>query len=77
MFEIEQFIYDCRAALKEAEAPKAIREVVARAVADPGGILKALGEPTRGGVKRLYHAPDLTIINPIWPALFFELSWSD
>jgi predicted metal-dependent enzyme (double-stranded beta helix superfamily) len=68
MFEIKRFIDDCRAALKEAEAPKAVREVVAHAVADPAAILKALGEPTRGGVKRLYHAPDLTIINPIWPA---------
>jgi hypothetical protein len=46
MFELERFIDDCRAALKEAEAPKAIREVVARAVADPAGMLKALGEPT-------------------------------
>ena len=68
MFEIKRFIDDCRAALKEAEAPKAVREVVAHAIADPAAILKALGEPTCGGVKRLYPAPDLPIINPIWPA---------
>jgi predicted metal-dependent enzyme (double-stranded beta helix superfamily) len=68
MFDLERFIEECRAAVARDEAPKAIRDLVARAVADPGGILKALGEPARGGVKRLYHAPDLTIINPVWPA---------
>jgi hypothetical protein len=52
MFDIQRFIDDCRAALKETEVPKAIREVVARAVADPTAVLKALGEPTRGGVRR-------------------------
>jgi len=66
MFNIERFVEDCQTALKDAESPKAVREVVARAVTDPDGIIKALGEPTLGGVHCLYQAEDLTIINPIW-----------
>ena len=39
---------------------------MARAVADPAGVLKGLGEPKRAEVQKLYHAPDLTILNVIW-----------
>jgi predicted metal-dependent enzyme (double-stranded beta helix superfamily) len=45
---------------------KAVREVVARAVSDPAGVLAGLGEPRRAEVQKLYHAPDLTILNVIW-----------
>ena len=66
MFDLDQFIAECRAALAESERPKALREVVARAVADPGAIMARLGEPQRAGVQRLYHSPDLTILNVLW-----------
>jgi predicted metal-dependent enzyme (double-stranded beta helix superfamily) len=29
-------------------------------------VLKGLGEPQRAEIKKLYHAPDLTILNVIW-----------
>lgn len=67
MFDLEQFTADCRAALAEDASHKAIREVVASAVADPGAVLAGLGEPQRGGVHKLYHGDDLTILNVIWP----------
>jgi predicted metal-dependent enzyme (double-stranded beta helix superfamily) len=66
MFDLEQFTADCRAALKADSSHKSVREVVARAVSDPAGILKGLGEPRRAEVQKLYHAPDLTILNVIW-----------
>ena len=66
MFDLEQFTADCRAALAADSSHKLVREVVARAVADPAGVLKGLGEPKRGEVQKLYHAPDLTILNVIW-----------
>jgi predicted metal-dependent enzyme (double-stranded beta helix superfamily) len=40
--------------------------VVARAVSEPGSVLKGLGEPKRAEIQKLYHAPDLTILNVIW-----------
>ncbi|MGI9425606.1 MAG: hypothetical protein ACR2PA_20625 [Hyphomicrobiaceae bacterium] len=66
MFEIDKFAHDCRAAMKGTESMKAVRELVAEAVADPGALLKALGEPTRGTVNCLHRSDDLTIINVIW-----------
>lgn len=66
MFDLEQFTADCRAALKSDSTHKSVREVVARAVADPACVLRGLGEPKRAEVQKLYHAPDLTILNVIW-----------
>jgi predicted metal-dependent enzyme (double-stranded beta helix superfamily) len=67
MFDLDRFAADCRAALAENASHKAVREVVARAVADPAAVLASLGEPQRGGVHKLYHSDDLTILNVIWP----------
>jgi predicted metal-dependent enzyme (double-stranded beta helix superfamily) len=37
-----------------------------RAVSDPAAVLKALGEPRRAEVQKLYHSDNLTILNVIW-----------
>ena len=66
MFELDQFIADCRDALSETGSTKAVREVVARAVSDPSSVLKGLGEPTRAEVQKLHQSDDLTIINVVW-----------
>jgi predicted metal-dependent enzyme (double-stranded beta helix superfamily) len=66
MFDLDQFIADCRAALAADKSHKSVREVVARAVSDPATILKGLGEPKRSEVQKLYHSSDLTILNVIW-----------
>src|SRR6266568_1381982 len=47
MFDLDQFIADCRAALAADKSHKNVREIVARAVSDPAAILKGLGEPKR------------------------------
>ena len=36
MFEKERFIEECRAALKQRDSHAAVRELVARALSDPG-----------------------------------------
>ena len=66
MFDLDQFISDCRAALKEQARQSAVCEVVARAVSDPAAVLKAVGEPRRAEMQTLYRADDLTILNVIW-----------
>ena len=66
MFDLDQFIVDCRAALAADKSHKSVREIVARAVSDPAAILKGLGEPMRSEVQKLYHSGDLTILNVIW-----------
>lgn len=64
--ELERFIEDCRKAHAADPSHKAVREVVARAVSEPGAVLKWIGEPRRGEVQKLYHSPTLTILNVIW-----------
>ena len=64
MFEKDRFIEDCAKAVSEGQ--KAVRELVLEAVADPAGIVRELGEPTKAGVFPVHRAPDLTIINFIW-----------
>lgn len=66
MFDLDQFVADCRAALAADKSHKSVREVVARAVANPSDILHGLGEPKRSEVQKLYHSSDLTILNVIW-----------
>jgi predicted metal-dependent enzyme (double-stranded beta helix superfamily) len=66
VFDLDRFAEDCRAALAADPSHKSVREVVARAVSDPAGVLAGLGEPRRAEVQKLYHAPDLTILNVIW-----------
>jgi predicted metal-dependent enzyme (double-stranded beta helix superfamily) len=66
VFDLDRFAEDCRAALAADPTHKSVREVVARAVSDPAGVIAGIGEPRRAEVQKLYHAPDLTILNVIW-----------
>ncbi len=66
MFDTEAFVADCRKARAQDRSGKAVREVVERAVSEPGAILRALGEPTAGGVTRLFHSDELTVLNMVW-----------
>jgi predicted metal-dependent enzyme (double-stranded beta helix superfamily) len=67
MFDKDQFIADCRAALDGERASHNVREVVARSVSDPASMLRGLGELKPGGIEALHRSPELTIINVFWP----------
>jgi predicted metal-dependent enzyme (double-stranded beta helix superfamily) len=66
MFDLERFIADCRTALTEPCPEAAIREVVARAVAEPSDVEHVLGTPAAGGIVPLHHSRELTIFNIVW-----------
>jgi predicted metal-dependent enzyme (double-stranded beta helix superfamily) len=66
MFDLDGFVADCRAALRVDGSSTNVREVVARAVSDPAAVLKALGEPKRAELQKLYVADDITILNVVW-----------
>jgi predicted metal-dependent enzyme (double-stranded beta helix superfamily) len=66
VFESNRFIQDCCAALQEPNPHAAIKEIVARAVSEPGEVLKALGEPKLGGLNTLYRSDRLTVLNVLW-----------
>ena len=67
MFDKEQFIADCRRALDGDRSARNVRDVVARAVSDPSGMIRDLGEPAKGGYDVLLRSDELTIINVLWP----------
>ena len=65
MFDLNQFVADLRAALGE-RSRQALKEVVARAVADPPSLMRGIGAPEKPGVQVLHDAPDLTVLNVVW-----------
>ncbi|HSE94482.1 MAG TPA: hypothetical protein VLD61_01235 [Methylomirabilota bacterium] len=68
MFDLDRFKAECSAAATRPEASQTIREIVAGAVAAPGPVLAALGEPRRAEIQTLHRSPNLTILNVIWGA---------
>jgi predicted metal-dependent enzyme (double-stranded beta helix superfamily) len=66
MFDLGQFVADCRSAHAADGSSKTICEVVRRAVCDPTGLLKALGEPDRARIGEIHRSDELTILNVVW-----------
>jgi predicted metal-dependent enzyme (double-stranded beta helix superfamily) len=64
--ELEQFIAECASAVNDSAAGKAVRETVARAVADPVALQKVIGVPERGGINPIHVSDELTILNVVW-----------
>ena len=85
MFDIDTFVADCREALRESSPEAAVREVVARAVAEPAEVEQALRntDPGRGrpaaSVSRAHHpqgrlGPGMAIYphdHRMWPSSAF------
>lgn len=73
MFDRDRFIAECRVALAQNASHRAVREIVAGAVARPAEVLKELGEPKRATIQKLWHSAELTILNVIWaPRMTFH-----
>lgn len=66
MFDLDQFIADCRAAHAEDQSTGNVCEVVKRAVSEPTGLLKVLGEPKCPEIKEIYRSPILSVLNVVW-----------
>lgn len=66
MFDVDKFVEDCKVAVKDTDSMKAVQELVARAVSDPNALIQALGEPSKGGVQRIYQSDELTVLNLVW-----------
>lgn len=65
-FDRARFIQDCIAANCERDSQAAVREVLARAVAEPTRVLAGLGTPQRAGMDVLVRSPTLTIFAAHW-----------
>jgi predicted metal-dependent enzyme (double-stranded beta helix superfamily) len=66
MFDLDEFVESCTAALTEAQPALAVKELVARAVSRPSEIDAVLGPADGWGLRTLYAADDLTILQIVW-----------
>lgn len=64
MFDVDDLVRDCIDAGTDPEPHRAVREVVARAVVDPG-VVDAL-PPRTGGISLLHRSPTLSVLNIVW-----------
>jgi predicted metal-dependent enzyme (double-stranded beta helix superfamily) len=65
MFDLDDFIDDCRAAVGESEPRGAVKAVLSEAMARPQEVAQAL-KPEQSGFTVLYGAPDLTVLHVVW-----------
>jgi len=65
VFDVDELIASCHAAIREPEPRRAVREVLARTMANPNAVAEAL-DPQEGGLNLLHNGPDLTVIHVVW-----------
>ncbi len=71
MFETDSFLADCVSAGAADDAHLAVKDVLARATADPAGMARAL-PPERAGITKLHASPELTVLLVVWaPGMSF------
>jgi predicted metal-dependent enzyme (double-stranded beta helix superfamily) len=66
MFDVEEFVAACYAALREHSPQAAMKELVERTMSRPGEVEAALGTPTRAELATIHRSPELTVLNVIW-----------
>jgi predicted metal-dependent enzyme (double-stranded beta helix superfamily) len=66
MFNLANFVADCRSAINADPTHCSVQELMRRAFSDPASVLAEVGEPTAGGIVPIYQSKDLTIVNVIW-----------
>lgn len=65
-FDVDRFVEDCVAAVKESDGQKAVYEVLARAMKHPEAVAAVLGEPTEAAIRPLHRSKALTILAATW-----------
>jgi predicted metal-dependent enzyme (double-stranded beta helix superfamily) len=66
MFDAAAFVSDCLGALKEPQPLMAVKEILERAVSDPGAVAENL--QAKPGVELLHRSRDLTVATVVVPA---------
>jgi predicted metal-dependent enzyme (double-stranded beta helix superfamily) len=64
-FDLDEFLACCREAARETESRRAIRELLERALADPGAVADTM-RPEQGGLALLHQSDDLTVLHAVW-----------
>lgn len=64
--DLDRFIADCADAARDTDPQSAVKDVLARTVADHDAVLNSLGGPEKAGISILHRSPELTIFNAAW-----------
>jgi predicted metal-dependent enzyme (double-stranded beta helix superfamily) len=72
MFDLDEFVVGCRAALAETQPRPALKEHMERTLSRSREITAALGEPSGADLTVLHSAPDVTVLHAVWaPGMSF------
>ena len=66
MIDVDEVVEQCVQAVADPDPRLAVRDVLERIAAQPSALAERLGDPTVG-LDILYRAPNLTVINVVWP----------
>ena len=65
MFDVDELVTACQAALAEDQTALAVRDVLRRALERPSEVGDVL-QPKLGGITLLHRSPELTVLNAVW-----------
>ena len=65
MFDIDEFVKDCLAAVRESEPRTAVKQVLARALSDSATVAKAI-PPQRAEIQKWHVSDELTVLTGVW-----------
>jgi predicted metal-dependent enzyme (double-stranded beta helix superfamily) len=65
LFDLDTFLADCVAAGAEEQPRLAVKDLLERAVSEPGAVAEAL-PPDRAELVRLHVSPELTVLKVVW-----------
>mgnify|MGYP001289675741 CR=1 FL=1 len=63
MFNLDTFIENCKSAVASDDTHLGIKDLVGKAVSEPGSLMKAIGEPSKAGARSL-SLGDVTPLGP-------------
>ena len=66
MFNLANFVADCRAAVEADPTHKTVEAIARRAFSDARAVLAEVGEPKPSGLIPIYQSKTLTIVNVVW-----------
>ena len=72
MFDVDDFIADCRVAVAQDDPLRSVKEVLERAMSDPSAVAKVL-PPDRAEIVPLHVSPEVTVLKVVWaPGMSFR-----
>jgi predicted metal-dependent enzyme (double-stranded beta helix superfamily) len=66
MFNLANFVADCRSAVEADATHMTVQDIARRAFSEPRAVLAEIGEPKCGGLTPIYQSKALTIVNVVW-----------